>query len=105
MDWVPEFAARARRWDDLPFVVLGNFGLFIRELLQEVSKNDELLRRCFRFVELMVESKDERVVNLAAVGVLELLVDEETDRAITMEFLGEAARALATEVIASWPTA
>lgn len=92
---VPEFSRDTEGWHaDLPYDVFGNLGLYLRDLFRKPRQYPELLARIFNLLNEMSESEDEELVNLVAVGVLELLTDDEHDAALAREFLGAAGRDL-----------
>lgn len=82
---VPDFA-EARSQDssfmshereDSPYLVFGDFGLFLLQALDEdgISTNENWLRPSFQVIDEMLTSADPEVANLIQVGVLEVLAD------------------------------
>lgn len=64
--------------DDSPYLVFGDFGLFIREYLKVIDtpmKDDTFLKQSFELLNEMLTSTDPEVQNLAVVGVFETLTD------------------------------
>ncbi len=92
---VPELSRDTDGWHtDLPYDVFGNLGLYVRDLFRKPEQNRELLARIFCLLNEISESGDERLVNLLAVGVLELLADDEGDAALARKFLRSSGRDL-----------
>jgi hypothetical protein len=60
--------------DDSPYLVFGDFSLFLLQQLKEM-KDEVLLQQSFDLLGEMLSSTDPEVVNLAQVGVLETLAD------------------------------
>jgi hypothetical protein len=85
---VPEFAeARSRDAsfmsyeDDSPYLIFGDFGLFLREQLKNkprIGANEDWLRASAHLIDKMLTSSDPEVANLIQVGVLEVLSDYPT---------------------------
>jgi hypothetical protein len=62
--------------DYLPYVV---FGSVVVPTMEELLKNDyesDVLKRIFDFIELMLQSKDQDVITLAAVEIAEWIAHE-----------------------------
>ncbi|WP_028978786.1 DUF7674 family protein [Sporocytophaga myxococcoides] len=51
-------------FDTNPYLQISFFGAFIRKTIDEVSANEELLKRCFGFLNLMVENGDAAVLDM-----------------------------------------
>ena len=64
--------------EDNPYLVFGDFGLFLRQELDEegiFTANENRLRRSFQVIDEMLTSADPEFANLIQVGVLEVLAD------------------------------
>ncbi|HJP90513.1 MAG TPA: hypothetical protein VJ875_01065 [Pyrinomonadaceae bacterium] len=64
--------------DDSPYLVFGDFGLFLLKRLKDGSHNSKdqpLLREAFGFLDEMLTSTEPELINLAQVGVIEVLAD------------------------------
>jgi hypothetical protein len=64
--------------DDLPYIVYGEFGLFLLRHLtvrHERMGDEVLLEQSFELLSEMLTSSDPEIVNLALVGVMEILTD------------------------------
>ena len=82
---VPEFAAARSRDasfmsydDDSPYLVFGDFGLFLREQLENkplLGANEDWLRSSVDLIDKLLTSSDPELSNLIQVGVLEVLSD------------------------------
>jgi hypothetical protein len=82
---VPEFAAARSRDesfmsydDDSPYLVFGDFGLFLREQLENKplpGANEDWLQPSVDVIDKLLTSSDPEVSNLIQVGVLEVLSD------------------------------
>ncbi len=85
LNQVPEFAeARSRDAsfmsydDDSPYLVFGDFGLFLREQLKIRplrGTNEDWLQPSVDVIDKLLTSSDPEVSNLIQVGVLEILSD------------------------------
>ena len=85
LNQVPEFAeARSRDAsfmsydDDSPYLVFGDFGLFLREQLKHGplrGTNEDWLQPSVDVIDKLLTSSDPEVSNLIQVGVLEILSD------------------------------
>ena len=85
LNQVPEFAeARSRDAsfmsynDDSPYLVFGDFGLFLREQLKNRplrGTNEDWLQPSVDVIDKLLTSSDPEVSNLIQVGVLEILSD------------------------------
>lgn len=51
LDRVPELAASHDVDPELPYAVFGDFGIFLCEQARRPAPDDELLRRCFAFID------------------------------------------------------
>lgn len=80
---VPEFAkARAdedsfmsQGKDDVPYLVFGDFGLFLVQHLKGSSARAKWFQSAFQLINEMITSPDPQIANLIHVGVLEVLSD------------------------------
>ena len=87
----PRFVSTMKPDDLQPFMIFGDFGIYIRDSIDgdELDKNE--LMEIFVFLNEMGESDDEEVHNLLTVGVLEIITDNSKALKIAREFLkGEA---------------
>lgn len=85
LNQVPEFAeARSRDAsfmsydDDSPYLVFGDFGLFLQEQLKNrplLEANKDWLQSSVAVIDKLLTSSDPEVSNLVQVGVLEILSD------------------------------
>ncbi len=60
--------------DDSPYLVFGDFGLFLLKYLKNRShdfRDKRLLREAFEFLDEMLTSTEPELINLAQVGVIE----------------------------------
>jgi hypothetical protein len=60
---------------DLPYVVFGGFASFLNQLLLIVPPTDSAVQASFQLLNEMAGSADQRVLDLAGVGVFEILTD------------------------------
>lgn len=99
---VPDFAeARSRdssfmsyERDDRPYLVFGDFGLFLREQLdnREPGANQKKLGPSFELIDEMLTSSDPEVENLIQVGVLEVLSDHPDAIRLVKSYLSPAGK-------------
>jgi hypothetical protein len=99
---VPEFAASDSSWStDLPHDALGSFALFLcKQIHQGVTES--LLSRAFDFLNEMASSKDEDIVNLLVVSVLEVIADDERCQPVAQRYLSDYGRSLLNRVVSRW---
>ena len=83
----PSFMSHA---DDSPYLVFGDFGLFLLQQLRDIERgrrNYERLRPSFQLIDEMLTSPDPELTNLIEVGVLEVLADHPNVFAILENYL------------------
>ena len=76
--------------NDSPYLVFGDFGLFLHEYLKTTSRQTQdtnFLQQSFELLNEMLLSPDLEVVNLAQAGVLEILVDSPESAAAVRRYL------------------
>jgi len=74
--------------DDLqPYMLFGDFGIYIRDLLESGVFKQSEVDAIFMFLNEMGESSDEQVHNLLTVGVLEIITDSSTAATLTRKYL------------------
>ncbi|HEY2566236.1 MAG TPA: hypothetical protein VGH95_00805 [Candidatus Aquirickettsiella sp.] len=64
--------------DFQPYMLFGDFGIYIRDLIDHGSYDENELDKLFDFLNEMGNSSDEEVQNLLTVGVLEIITDSST---------------------------
>ena len=72
----PSFISHER--EDSPYLVFGDFGLFLLQELDEngiSTANENWMRRSFQVIDEMLTSADPEFANLIQVGVLGVLAD------------------------------
>jgi hypothetical protein len=84
---IPEYVPEESRDLDLPDVVYGGFAHFLRDLYNGRPRQDELLRRCFDFLESLAVT-DEWLASLVEAGVLEILGDEDRGQRVRSSMVG-----------------
>lgn len=75
MNRFPEFVAKMQPDDIQPFMLFGDFGIYIRDLIESKKYTTKALHEIFDFLNEMGQSESEEVQNLLTVGVLEILTD------------------------------
>lgn len=96
----PEFVSFNNDWsEDLPYDVFGSFSIYLRDRIMSGNIEDELLERSFDFLNVMSRSKDDEVVNLLVVGVLEILADNDKCVKIANKYLSQDAKRLLEQVL------
>lgn len=106
---IPEFAAHvnadkilSREDKSDPYIVFGEFGAFLRDIVPQRQPNDPTIVASFRFLTALGSSEDPEVRDLVAAGTLELLLDKpETIRAARLLLYGQALDAF-EELIQRW---
>lgn len=99
---VPDFGAADRTWNaDLPHDVFGSFALFLCERIRQ-GKVGSWLDQAFEFLNEMASSKDDAVVNLLVVSVLEIIADDDKCRTFAIAHLSDQGRSLLERVISDW---
>jgi hypothetical protein len=64
--------------DDSPYLIFGDFGLFLRERLKKKTMpgaNDDWLQPSVQLIDKMLTASDLEISNLIQVGVLDVLSD------------------------------
>jgi hypothetical protein len=108
---VPSFAnARARdssfisySRDDCPYLIFGDFGLFLLRQLGDKSTNSanqDWLRPSVELIDEMLTSENPEIENLIQVGVLEVLGDQPDAISLVKQYLSAAGK----EKIEDWIT-
>lgn len=99
---IPEFASSEHSWNaDLPHYVFGSFALFLCRQIHQ-GTTGSFLSRVFNFLNEMASSKDEDVVNLLVVSVLEVIADDDQCRITALSQLPEPGRSLLERVVSGW---
>jgi len=82
--------------DDLqPYMLFGDFAIYIRNLIDNGSYNEVELNKIFTFLNEMGECHDEDVHNLLTVGILEIIIDSNKATMLAKQNLkGEALKDL-----------
>ncbi len=104
LERVPELASAHDVDPELPYAVFGDFGIFLCERARERPKNDELVRRCFAFIDEVAASDDDEVLNILVTGTLEVVSDDDECSELAKQTLGPAAVALLQRVEKGWAT-
>jgi hypothetical protein len=101
LDRIPAFAAERQtnesyvsRDDESPYLVFGDFGLFLLELLKSRLRSreqEQLLKDSFELLSDMATSSDDEVVNVVETTVFEQLTDSAEAVAAAEEYLSETA--------------
>lgn len=109
---VPEFAAVRLRdesylshQDRSPYLVFGDFARFLLDHVSDRSKQDKeglVLRRSFALLDEMLTSSDPELVNLAQVGVFEVLADQPDALAAAKCYLTDAAKSVLEDWLEKW---
>ena len=71
----PKFIAKMKPDDLQPYMLFGDLGIYVRDLINRGNYNVSELEEIFEFLNEMGCSTDEEVHNLLTVGVLEILTD------------------------------
>ncbi len=71
----PKFIQEMNPDDSQPYMIFGDFGIYIRNLIDRGNYNEAELNRIFQFLNEMGESSDKDVHNLLTVGILEIVID------------------------------
>lgn len=81
--------------DDSPYLVFGDFGLFLLKHLRDRQPDlgdENFLREAFGLVDEMLTSSDPELINLAQVGVMEVLADSPQALRIAQGYLSQRAK-------------
>lgn len=101
LERIPEFrAARVQQDDSLPYVVFGDFAIFLRNRISAGMTSDSVTVAAFDLLNDMVISSDSDVVNLVVVGVFEILADRADCIKVARQLLSRKARGLFEDVLA-----
>jgi hypothetical protein len=87
--------------DDLPYMVLGEFGTFLRDRIAACDTTDELVRRALTFINDTFNANADEVRNLLQIGVFEPLCDRPKAAVAALMFLTGDARTAFIETL-SW---
>jgi len=82
--------------DDSPYLVFGDFGLFLLKYLKDRSydlRDETLLRAAFDLLDEMLTSTDLELINLAQVGVIEVLSDSQDVLRVATSYLSQRGKA------------
>lgn len=71
----PKFIDEMKPDDLQPYMLFGDFGIYIRNLIDSGDCNDAEINKIFSFLNKMGECSDAGVHNVLAVGVLEIILD------------------------------
>ena len=71
----PEFVDEMKPGDLQPYILFGDFGTYIRNLIDKSNYNEKDINNIFTFLNKMGESSDKEVHNLLTVGILEIIID------------------------------
>lgn len=71
----PNFINKMKPDDFQPYMLFGDFGIYIRDLIDCGNYNENEIDKIFEFLNEMGKSSDEEVQNLLTVGVLEIVTD------------------------------
>ena len=98
-DWGLEVLTTNR---DLPYVVFASFASFLNQLLPRVPSADPTVEASFQLLNEMGSSGDQRVVDLAAAGVFEVLTDSDQSIRVARQLLYGPAIDLFERMIQLW---
>jgi hypothetical protein len=87
---------------DLPYVVFGGFASFLNRLLLGAPSSDSTIQASFQLLNEMGNSADQRVVDLAAAGVFEVLTDSQQSIRVARQLLYGPAIDLFERMIQLW---
>ena len=87
---------------DLPYVVFGNFGSFLNQLLLLAPSSDPTVEASFQLLNEMGRSPDQRVLDLASAGVFEVLADAPHSIRVARQLLYGPAIDLFEHMIQLW---
>ena len=81
--------------DESPYLVFGDFGRFLVTHIngERPEAHEGFLTNAFQFVDEMLTSSNPEIINLAQVGVLEVLADSRDVFDLAKRYLGQRARA------------
>jgi len=71
----PDFISKIQPDDMQPYMLFGDFGIYIRNGIDNNYFNEAELARIFNFLNVMGSSTQDEIHNLLTVGVLEILTD------------------------------
>ena len=81
--------------DDLqPYMLFGDFGIYIRDYINNGDYDENELGKMFDFLNEMGNSPDEEVQNLLTVGVLEIITDSSAAIMLARKKLRDSIRRL-----------
>ena len=110
---VPEFAiARAQDSsfmshgnDDIPYLVFGDFGLFLRQYLAAGRgrlEDESIVQSGFGLLDEMLTSNDAELMNLVQIGVFEGLANTPELLAIAKDYLSDEAKSVLEVWLGKW---
>lgn len=73
----PDFVREMQPDDIQPFMLFGDFGIYLRDGIENDSFDELQLQKIFNFLNKIGESTNDEVHNLLTVGVFEILTDSE----------------------------
>lgn len=91
--------------DDGPYLVFGDFARFLIDVVtgkSHASERDKLLTASFELLGEMATSPDDEVVNLAEVGVFEVVRDSPEGVAAARKYLTDKALPVFERVVSLW---
>lgn len=87
----PEFLNEMKPDDLQPYMIFGDFGLYIRNLIDYGNYQQADLDKIFSFLNEMGRSSGNEVHNLLTVGVLEIITDSSKATILSREYLNDQA--------------
>jgi len=97
INFVPSFPDKSSvETDDSLNVILGTFALFVQDAIKKADR--EVVEDGFDFINYLLESKDEILLNLVRVEIFEILVDNDKNIKIAQSLLNEKGNKLFIKV-------
>lgn len=97
---VPEFEKEIiSEFNSSAYLVYGDFGIFLRDKLLENDPNMDLIKRSFDLLNKLVESGDDRILQMLKVTIFEILTDYEVSIEKSKFYLKGKALVIFSDVI------
>lgn len=71
----PAFIKKMKPDDLQPYMLFGDFGIYIRDLIDHGNYDETEINTIFEFLNEMGNSSNEEVHNVLTVGILEIVID------------------------------
>jgi len=94
----PDFQESIEDYPELIYVVYASFAIFLKERIEKYDEDDPLIRRCFDFINEIIDMDNIFIENLIAIELFEVLVETKKEKEISEKLLSKKSLEVYNEV-------